>query len=160
MTNESLIGADVLNNTPGGDDVDESTLGQVPSALYGGLGRNGSINGCDPGSATDVTCDFIDLNLRAPARALVLGRATASSNFDGGEGNCALATVPGGTVPGSVGKVIIANDVFAEDFSMSGITGVLPAGVTRFALDCNQTEGPTQYSYTETVVTAVVISPG
>jgi len=31
-----------------GADVDESTLGPVPSALLGGLGRAGSVGSCDP----------------------------------------------------------------------------------------------------------------
>jgi hypothetical protein len=50
--------------------------------------------------------------------------------------------------------------VFTENFSLVGITDVLPSGATQFTLDCNQgADTPDQYHYANAAVTALAISP-
>jgi hypothetical protein len=72
----------VLDNSLTGADIDESTLGPVPSAVLAGLGR--SAVGHPAGSPTCTpTTDFgacVDVTVDLPARArvLVLGRITGT----------------------------------------------------------------------------------
>src|SRR6266550_5537709 len=42
----SVGGRDVADDSLRGDDISESTLGRVPSALLGGFGRSGSVVTC------------------------------------------------------------------------------------------------------------------
>src|SRR6188768_3193289 len=69
------------DNSLTGADVDESTLGTVPSSALGGLGRQGvRQNGqtgpgsCNPDSVTFINCDIAaTLTLSRPAHVLVIG---------------------------------------------------------------------------------------
>jgi hypothetical protein len=151
-------GGEVTDDSLTGADIDESTLGQVPSALLAGFGRTGAMDSvCDPNSATFLTCASVDLNLPAATRALVVGRTwgTGGATSDDGLGTCALATNPGGSVPNTVVPISVFDG--NDHVTLVGITGVLPAGSTTFALDCN--ENATDIDYEASTVTAVAISP-
>jgi hypothetical protein len=154
--------AKVADDSIGGDDVAESTLGQVPSALLGGFGRTGTLSGtCNPESETFVTCASVNLDLPTPTRVLVLGRITAAhGKSDFSNGTCALATAPpGGPVPNTVVFKMLDADEYTDDIPLVGITDVLPAGPTLFALDCNEDSTGDPINYTRASVTAVALSP-
>jgi len=160
VIDESLSGSDLAGNSLSGADIDEASLGQVPAALLGGFGRTGAMGSCNPDTGgTYATCASVTLNLPRPTRVLLIGRITAFGNSDGGRGRCVLVTVPGGVVPNTTVTPLVVDDAASEDVPVAGVTDVLPAGSTLFALDCNQEEGPTQFAYTEATVTAVAISP-
>jgi hypothetical protein len=155
-------GGKVANDSLTGDDVNESTLGQVPSALLGGFGRTGTLSGtCNPESETFVTCASVNLDLPTPTRVLVLGRITAAhGKSDFSNGTCALATAPpGGPVPNTVVFKMLDADEYTDDIPLVGITDVLPAGPTLFALDCNEDSTGDPINYTRASVTAVALSP-
>src|SRR5256885_5011697 len=72
----SVNGQDVADNSLRGADINESTLGQVPSARLGGLGGDTGfeVNDCNPNSTAFITCVQTDtINLAAPTRVLVIG---------------------------------------------------------------------------------------
>jgi hypothetical protein len=88
VDDDSLRGADVTDDSLRGRDIDESTLGEVPGATIGGLGRwTGSFpqsDFCDPNSTTFIPCATTSLDLPKPSRVLVIGRVQASTG--GGDG--------------------------------------------------------------------------
>jgi hypothetical protein len=159
----AVDGAKVLDGSLTGIDIDVSTLGQVPSALLGGLGRQSPKTSCDPDPTTRiyVTCTSVTVNLPAPARALVIGGITANIGLgkDASAGNCALVTVPGGTVANSLVTPFVNEASQAETAALLGMTAVLPAGPTLFALDCNQAYGSPQFNFKDASLTVVAISP-
>jgi hypothetical protein len=141
-----------------GTEVQESTLGQVPSALLGGLGRTGTEDAvCDPDSTTFLSCASVTLNLPQATRVLVIGRTHTGAVTNSAQGQCALATNPGGTVPNTTVDNFVTDGDGFSDITLVGVTNVLSAGNTLFALDCNETE--TDIAYLESTVTAVAISP-
>jgi len=136
-----------------GGDVAESTLGQVPSALVGGLGRQGAeLAVCDPETSEFVFCKNSQL-FDVPsggARALVLARLSGASNS--GSGRCRLGTSSIGVMPDT--DQIVSG---LENTTLVGITDPLPPGPTDFAVDCSETGG--EMIYGELAVSAVLISP-
>jgi hypothetical protein len=173
-TDNSLTGADVANDSLTGADVDEATLGTVPSSVLGGLGRSGlRQNGqtgpgsCDPESHTFINCDMVaTLTVSRPARVLVIGsvRATTGNGNTFGLGSCRLGTT-GGVVPGTTTDVRVENvgtfAVFPGTLTISGVTGVFPAGQHAFGIDCNEdniTYPYTDIAYDQARVTAVALS--
>jgi hypothetical protein len=89
----SVESSEVANNPLTGADIGEATLGQVPSARLGGIGRSARVNNCDPESGLFVACAFTQLDVPpSGARALVLG--DVSTGTDGGEdsgiGDCQI----------------------------------------------------------------------
>ena len=83
----------VAANSLTGGDVDEDSLGQVPSAALGGLGRSAYVaSACSPTSSTYIDCGFTTLNLPSATRVLMIGSTT---QFGGSNGGCRLATSSG-----------------------------------------------------------------
>jgi hypothetical protein len=160
----TFLGADIVDGTVTGDDVDESSLGTVPSSVQGGLGRSQGTNSCDPESATFVNCNTsVTLTLSRPARVLVIGSATARletpSTTDEAEGRCLLGTtsgaVPGTTVFANVSDV--SGGVYrGGQVSMAGVTGVFPAGQHSFGVDCNEQISGVRFD--DVMVTAIALS--
>ena len=153
VDDESLTGGDVANDSLTGGDIAESTLGQVPSALVGGLGRQGAeLDVCDPETNEFVFCKNSQL-FDVPsggARALVLARLSGASNS--GSGRCRLGTSSIGVMPDT--DQIVSG---LENTTLVGITDPLPPGPTDFAVDCSETGG--EMIYGELAVSAVLISP-
>lgn len=156
----SLTGADVANNTLTGDDVDEATLGRVPSALLGGWGRSGAITSCDPEGSTYAFCAATEIVSVPPgARALVIGHAQAYTDPESDEaaGYCHLSA-------SSVGVISNSRQYFttkkayggSDNGTLVGVTPVLPAGATAFAIECNEFTGGVRYA--DTSATVVLIS--
>lgn len=167
----SLSGGDVASNSLTGDEIFESTLGQVPSALLGGFGRTGSETSCDPESEAFITCAATPIiSVPAGARALVLARVRAFSEFDAdqGFGQCRLGTSSTGALPNTSYSFIIRDDEdeigefghgdAMEQPTLIGITPPLPAGVTSFGIDCNQDLPNGAIQYDEVSASVVLIS--
>jgi hypothetical protein len=162
IADNSLGGADIADNSLGGADIAESNLSRVPSALVGGLGRSSDPavrENCDPESNTFVNCAFIGLDLPTPARVFVTGSINAvsesASSTATGAGTCLLGTTSG-NVPFTSFTLSVGNHY--DRASVSGITGVFPAGQHSFGIDCNETAFPIMYNNAR--VTAVAISDG
>jgi hypothetical protein len=152
----SLTGADVAANTLTGANINAASLGEVPSAQIGGLGRHG-IGSCDPTSPTYFDCAITTINLPTPAKVLVIGQASAYRNSGNsfGDGTCNLVTNTG-TVDGTTVDFQVLADG-AVPGAAAGITGVLAAGSHDFAIDCNETGGGIYYWHA--AITALAISP-
>jgi hypothetical protein len=153
IANGNLIDADIELNSLTGASIDESTLDQVPSALVGGLGRQGAeLDVCDPESNEFVFCKNSQLFNVPPggARALVLARLSGASGS--GSGRCRLGTSSIGVMPDT--DQIVSG---LENTTLVGITDPLPPGPTDFAVDCNETGG--EMIYGELAVSALLISP-
>jgi hypothetical protein len=152
--------ADVLDNALKGADIDESSLGQVPVATLGGLGRSAaSTDNCNPESSTYVRCVQVQLNLSRPARVLLNGRVTAMdeavNNVDT-DGSCRWGGVQ------ESGPVEVSVEAGRdEDMSLVGLTNVLPAGQGyTFAIECREVPFHVSGSqYRDAWITAVAISP-
>jgi hypothetical protein len=152
--NNAVNSSKVADNTLSGDDIAESTLGQVPSALLGGVGRRGATApACDPEDNIFAFCQVSSLfNVPAGgARALVLARLSGASG--GGAGRCRLAASSTGVIPDS--DQIVSG---LENTTLVGVTGPLPPGPTDFGVFCNETGG--EMIYGELAVSAVLISTG
>jgi hypothetical protein len=137
----SVNGQDVTDNSLRGADINESTLGRVPSALLGGFGRSGSVVTCNPeGSAFTPCASTETLNVPSGARALVLARARAfvESDSSAGDGTCRLTASSIGTVPGSDMSFSVSNAAnSSENGTLVAITPPLTAGATSFGIECN-----------------------
>jgi hypothetical protein len=149
----------VSNNSLTGDDINESTLGQVPSATLGGLGRHSSQRSCDPESETFVPCAVVNLTTSGTSRVLVLGRIQAWPEFDAdsGRGDCRIGTTSGPITNTTTRVGVNENNIFYYDLSVYGVTPPLGAGVHSFGIDCNQVPGGAIW-YDHAQVTAVALS--
>ena len=94
VADSALGGADVGFDSLDGSDIAESTLGRVPEAKQGGLGRYGFTGSCDPESATFVNCSNVAVSLDTPARLLVIGSVQwadeQGTDVDDAVGSCRL----------------------------------------------------------------------
>ncbi len=118
LANNAVGSGEVVDNALTGVDINESTLAQVPSALLGGFGRTGAEGNCDPESETFVTCAATPvLGVPAGARALILARIRATSEFDADSalGQCRLGTSSIGVVANTTMSFVILNDEDVEE---------------------------------------------
>jgi hypothetical protein len=153
----TLTGADIADGTLTGDDVDESSLAQVPNAALGGIGRSGTGN-CDPG-ADFFTCKFVSITLPSPSRVLMIASANAHSDGSDAHGTCLLATDLGDLAETAM-PVMVTNGSLVngagEALTMSGVTPPM-IGAHDFAIRCNQQDGDMRYGPVQ--ITAVALSP-
>jgi hypothetical protein len=143
----SVNGQDVADNSLRGADINESLLGQVPSARLGGLGGDTGfeVNDCNPDSTAFITCVQTDtINLAAPTRVLVIGQVDGYPDQVGalGGGACHVGT-NGGALTQSTAPIEV-KDV-GDMAAFSAVTGVVGPGPIKFGLDCDQTEGDIRY---------------
>jgi hypothetical protein len=137
IANDAVNSAKVADESLTGGDVAESTLGQVPSAALGGIGRSAFSGQCDPEGVAFLSCAFSTIVLPAPSRILVIGsvKAQPEPGADLGTGQCRLAT-NNGTITTSglhaVGRSY--NDKFVP---LMGITDAGP-GPLDFGIECNE----------------------
>jgi hypothetical protein len=187
VINEGLTGADlgsgsvaaseVADNSLSGADIQESALGQVPSALtarLGGVGRHSPAGTCDPETPAFVTCASVGLSLPGPARVLVLGRVRPVEEADVtiGFGHCRLGTSVTGGIAGSTASMFAGHDGgygklhpaggSGDTSTLSAVSPVVGPGLVSFGIDCNQFVDPGDGAlrYFEPQVTAVALSPG
>jgi hypothetical protein len=170
IEDNSLTGADVDESTlapgppgppsgPAGGDltgtypnpqVNEGSLGQVPSAALGGYGRSVINTACDPGSHVFIDCGFTTLNLPSATRVLMIASAT---EYGGGTaGGCRLVTSSGEVT----GTRVNIHGGQHEVIALTAVTGIIPGGSRDFGLECNQELGDAKYH--QISVSAVALS--
>ena len=143
-------------------DVDESTLGEVPSAQLGGLGRSSSAGSCNPENLTDVVCAVVTRNLAAQSRLLLIAQGTGM--VEAGRlrvGTCHIGTTSGPLLATET-EMSIENGpsgVAAHDaFTLVGVTAPLPPGQHSFGLDCHENQFSGGIEFKSTGITTVAIS--
>jgi hypothetical protein len=165
VRNEALVGGDIAGDSLTGADIDESTLGPVPAATLGGLGRWAGDGSCDPEDTTFVSCGATGIDLPQTSRVLLVGNVTArqdqSQLSNGGAGDCVIATSPGQL--GSSRVQIVVNDEQGarENASLTAVTEPLPPGVVFFGIECNQLDSPggtNGINFEQVNMTAVALS--
>ena len=156
VADESLTGGDVADDSLTGGDVAESTLGQVPSAALGGIGRSAFGGQCDPEGATFLSCAFTTIVLPAPSRVLVIGsvKAQPEPGADLGTGQCRLAT-NNGTITSS-GLNAVGRNYNDKFVPLMGITDAGP-GPLDFGIECNELSD--YLTFYDAHVIAVALSP-
>ena len=157
---QNLHGSDLQSESLTGTQIVESTLGQVPSAALGGIGRSAGTFSCDPESETFVDCGFTTLTLPGTSRVLILGRleVSAESGADLGQGVCRVVTSVG-VVPGTSANVH-AYEFDGNVVSLVGVSGALGPGTYDFGIECHQYEfSGNAVEYREATVAAVALSP-
>jgi hypothetical protein len=166
IASSAVNSAKVANNTLTGDDIAESTLGQVPSALtapLGGLGRSAVGAFCDPESVAVVVCGATEfINLPAPARALVVAGVDADTEIgsDQGFGQCFIGTSVTGPIAGTGVQIEAVDPNGLEtggEAALTTVTEPLGPGVVSYGLNCNQ-GGVGAIEYDNIQVSAVVLS--
>jgi hypothetical protein len=158
VANNTLNGTDVADESLTGADIDEPSLGQVSSAVLGGIGRWSSSGvECDPDEAWFLTCAFTTINLPAQSRVLVIGTIKAQPEPGGSAatGQCRLAT--------SLGAIFGTTSGITVHSSPSGflpliaITQPVGPGPVDFGIECNELHLDLEYFDART--TAVALSP-
>lgn len=133
---DSLTSAHV--NFVRGADIDEGTLGEVPSAIAGGVGRMAQGGSCDPETESYVSCGSLTIDLPAQGRVFVhgYGNGFPEPSFSEGFADCAIFTSATGGFP-SVVRVNTDN-TSAGEFGISLVTGPLGPGLVSFEIHCNE----------------------
>ena len=143
IANGSLTGTDVANDSVGGQQINESTLGTVPSAAQGGTGRYGFTGSCDPESAgIYLDCSSVSVPLSAPGRVLIIGQVMASPDDGGswGMGVCRLE-VDGAPIEASATKFWWDKGDPGSGFenaTLTAVSSVLPAGGRFVGIECHE----------------------
>lgn len=157
VRNDNLKGGGLV-----GKDIKEQTLSLVPSALLGGKGRYGvGSDVCGPGFEY-INCAYAQLALPAPARVLVIGRATVEHPHPSeADAKCRLGT-SSGPIPGSEVDIHMEdgndNIMSTEHVSIVGVTKVFPKGTHLFGIDCLVSTGPSFIGIVDAQVAAVALS--
>jgi hypothetical protein len=158
---DSVGSEEVKPDSLGGGDIQESTLGEVPAATLGGIGRYGFDGGCNPETTAFVPCSVVNVNLPKPARMLVIGTAQAHGNPDSGtaaSAHCRIGTTSG-PVEASKDFVRITHDEgLYDNLTVMAVTGVFPAGSHSLGIDCNQASGSIGIDFPQARVSAVALS--
>jgi hypothetical protein len=161
-TRFAIRGVDVANDSLTGSDIKESTLGVVPNALtaeVGGIGRSTALAGCNPDSATLITCATVSMTLPAPSRVLLIGRVRAivDNGQTVGYGACDLGTNFSGPITGSTVEIAVDNNTL-EQVPLMIVTPVIGPDSVSFGIDCNQEAlgGGIRYDFIS--LTAVALS--
>jgi hypothetical protein len=159
----TITGIDVGPDALSGFDIIESTLGEVPSARQGGLGRYGYSGSCDPESLTYVACSTVEITLPRAGRVLVIGTVEASTEVDSDRayGTCRIGT-SSGAVSASVERFgfddggDVVSDV--ERMTVIAVTDAMPAGTHWVRVECNQGGiGAIEYPQARTVAVALSV---
>jgi hypothetical protein len=174
VADNSLLPQDIKPNSLGGARIDESRLGQVPSALLGGKGHfGGTGSGCDPQVGEGyVPCASVLVDVPAPARVAVIGSVLAHRFGETvpAVGLCRIGanvrTYPPpfiySGIPGTQVYVDVGGQEQNENVLVQGITDqVIPAGEWTFRIDCNEEFRDPQgnIEFIDTTVSAVALSP-
>jgi hypothetical protein len=164
VKNNTLAGWDVADESLSGADILESTLGQVPTALQGGLGRSGVVGSCDPETTTFVICSTVQITLDKPARLLVTGTANARTEHDSDHawGECRIGTTSG-PIEESRTRVGLTDSglgtFWFQAVPLQAVTNVFPAGTHTVGIDCMQDNtGAIQYEQVRVSVVALSAS--
>jgi len=149
IRNGSLREADFAPDSITGARINESSLATVPMAAQGGTGRYGYEGACNPESNTWLRCSTTVVTLDKPGRLLIIGQVTAmvEAANEWGDGACRLFD---GTsaIDSSFTSVYWDEEDVEEgrnNFTMTAVTNVLPAGTRAVAIDCQDHTGATTY---------------
>jgi hypothetical protein len=156
----SVGGSEAANDSLTGTDVNEATLGQVPSALLGGFGRSVGDGSCDPEGASYLACSVVTRDLPAQARLLLIGHVnaqleTGSSISGSGSGFCRIGTTAGALL--ETQTRVLVQELSPSQVTLAGVTGPLGPGQPSFGIDCNEESGNIEFKDADIV--AVAISP-
>ena len=160
----SLSGADAAADSLSGADIQESTLGQVPSALtasVGGIGRHANnTQFCDPESETFVTCVSVSFFLPAPSRVLIIGSVDAETEVDSdtGVGTCRAFTDHTSSLTDSQVFPNVNDFPGDEQVPVTTVTTPLGPGTVTFGIQCNQDDSIGAITYRHSHVSAVALS--
>jgi hypothetical protein len=148
-------GVDVVDDSLTGDDIIESSLGEVPSATLGGIGRwqSHSGQGCDV-STQLYTCAFTTITLPQATRVLLIGTAKVHDSAFSAQGKCLLATNLGDI--GDSATTFVVDNGANEHISLVAITTQGP-GAVDFAIRCMETSGDAVIY--DAAIAAVALSP-
>jgi hypothetical protein len=149
----------VIDDSLTGTDINESSLGEVPSATLGGLGGS-SFTGdpCNPESTSFTTCaSRFGIDLPAPSHVLIIGQIRAEPDTGGGNGggSCGVASSLGGShtpVP------VFVNGGQTDVIAISAVTPVVGPGQISLGIQCNETASGIRYF--DGRVSFVALSPG
>jgi hypothetical protein len=147
IADNTLTGGEILNDSLTGTDVDESSLGEVPSATLGGVGGQGGNSGqCDPESTSFTRCAATFVGLPGPSRVLIIGQIRAEPDTGGGNGggSCRVGSEPGGAVDLSTAPVFV-NGGQTDVIAISGVTSIIGPGDSIFDIQCNETAEGIRY---------------
>jgi hypothetical protein len=127
--------SEVADGSLTGADVEESSLGTVPAATIGGLGRSAvSHPDCAP-AASGAQIDCVDVSITTQRTASLLATAAGRTGYFG---QCRFAVVPGGIV-GPEMQIGQNNPVGpATDFLRSAVLPSVPAGTRDIQLQCSR----------------------
>ena len=164
IENSTVTGFDLTFDTVTGYDVNESTLGQVPSALQGGMGRYGFSGSCDPETTAFVVCSNVQITLSKPGRLFAVGTVQASHEYDSDTytGSCRINTDRGPILASQerVGGVRNAADPFdQQNMTVIAVTDVFPAGTHNIWVECYQFSVGAIY-FRQARITAVALADG
>jgi hypothetical protein len=138
---DSVDGPRIIDDSVRGIDVDESTLGAVPVAHLGGIGRweSKSGEGCDvPGQY--FTCAFTTIDLPRRSRVLLIGtgKVHISTSTPQTTGHCLLATNLANIGGSTTGFTVPSGG--DEHIALVATTVVGP-GQVDFAIRCREESG-------------------
>ena len=160
IKNASLTGADFTSDSVTGARIEESSLSTVPLAAQGGTGRYGYDGACNPENTTWLNCSLVFISLARPGRILLIGQVTAmvEAENEWGNGGCRLhdgnQVVQGSTT--SVHWDEEGVEVGRNNFTMTAVTDVLPAGARVVSVECFDQTGATTYPLAR--ISAVTLS--
>lgn len=159
VRNDSLSGADIQDGSISGYDVTESSLGEVPAATLGGIGRSGDPGSCDPEDTTYVACATVSINLPQPARVLLVGgtKALISQGATYAYGSCRVATDDAsGPIAGSGVDFDLTGDSWSQHAPLMTVAEYLNPGTYTIGIECNEQSGKIEYPQAR--VAAVALS--
>jgi hypothetical protein len=152
---DAIDSSRVRDNTLTGADVNESTLGPVPTALLGATGRSSTgYKTCNPNGSQVLTCDSVKIALPGRSRVLLVATASgAKDSTDLGEGKCNLGTSTTGALPGTT------RSMFRSGGAITFVTVTPPVqGNVSFGIDCRENSTSTAIRYIDVQITAVALS--
>jgi hypothetical protein len=171
IKNEAITTSKLRNDAATGDKVNESTLGQVPSAAnantVGGLtpekfsvaGSGYKATVCDPTSTTFIVCTSVSLDLPHAGQVVLVGAGGQNSFAGIAEGTCEFSVNGVASATPSVDPGEAASDnTFSSaqnGFALTSVTGALSAGTHTFALVCNERVGDAEFH--DTTISAQLV---
>ncbi|HXJ65708.1 MAG TPA: hypothetical protein VNN79_18275 [Actinomycetota bacterium] len=159
IKNESLTGDDIIDNSIWGAKIEASSLGEVPSAVLGGMGRSARQTGpCNPSSDWFPNiCVLVEMNLPATTRVLLIARVT-TVGVSSAVGECAFWTNRAGKLTDS--SIVVHS---GKTYPLLTVTPPLDPGPIQFQVVCYETYndygGGGDIAYVDSQIAAVALSP-
>lgn len=168
IANGAVNSAKVANDSLAGSDINESSLGTVPSAAQGGTGRYGFSGSCNPETGhIFVDCSSVSVPLSAPGRVLIIGQVMARPDEGGewGKGECRLE-VDGAPIEASETRFWWDEGDPGggyENATLTAVSSVLPVGSRFVGIECHESytgDGSGSLDVELARISAVTLSAG